>query len=106
MNVVNAVIGQRLEHHVKHPLAQVGPLHLRQRQADVVDRDRDAHVGVELREQRVGVFRMQQRVANRYVGIGQRFKRRRRIDDPGAGRKLGQQEVVAVGNQARLRSGC
>ena len=54
MHVVDAVIGQRLQHLVEQPLANIGPAHVRERQADVVDRDRHAHVGVELREQRIG----------------------------------------------------
>ena len=100
VNVVNAIIGQRLQHHVKHPLAQVGALHLRQRQADVVDRDGDAHVGVELREERVGVFGMQQRVANRYVGIGQRRQAAAADRLPGS-----RAAAWPAGNHRRRKSG-
>ena len=58
VDIVHSVIGQGLEHHVEHPLAQVGALHWGQRQADVVDRDRHAHVGIELGEERIGILRM------------------------------------------------
>ena len=80
MNVVNPVVGQRLQHLVEQALANVGPAHLRQRQADVVDRDRHAHVGTQLREQRILVLGMKQGVANRLVGVGERVQRRRRIN--------------------------
>ena len=59
VHVVDAVVGQRLQHLVEQALADIGPAHLRQRQADVVDRDRHAHVGTELREQRVLVLGME-----------------------------------------------
>ena len=57
MNVIDAIVGQRLHHLVEQALANIGPAHLRQRQAHVVDRDRHAHVWIELREQRVRVLR-------------------------------------------------
>ena len=102
MHVVDAVVGQRLQHLVEHALANVGPAHLRQRQADVVDRDRHAHVGTELREQRVLVFGMEQGVANGLVGVGDGVHRRRRIDDARADRQLLEQKFLAVGNDAAL----
>ena len=104
MDVVDAVVGERLEHDVERAFADIGPAHLRQRQADVVDRDRDAHVGIELREQRIGVLGTQQRVADRGVRIGQRLQRRRRIDHSRAGGQLLVPEVVAIGDQPRRRA--
>ena len=64
MHVVNAVVSERLQHLIEQAFADVGTAHLRQRQADVVDRDGHAHVGIELREQRIGVLRMEQRVTD------------------------------------------
>ena len=104
MNVVHAVIRERLQHRIEHPLAQIRAAHLRQRQADIVDRDRDAHVGIELREQRIGVERMEQGVTDRRVGIGQRIERRRRIDHAGAGGQLFEHEVFAVRDQTTFRA--
>ena len=102
VHVVDAVVGQRLQHLVEQALADVGPAHLRQRQADVVDRDRHAHVGIELREQRVLILRMEQGVANRLVGVGERVQRRRRIDHARADRQLLEQKFLAVRDDAAL----
>ncbi len=102
VDVVDAVIGQRLEHLIEQPLANVRPAHLRQRQAKVIDRDGDAHVGIELREERILIFRMEQGVANRLIGIGQRVERRRRINHARTDRQLLEQELLAVRNQAFL----
>ena len=104
MHIVNAVIGKRLQHLVEQPLADVGPAHLRQRQTDVVNRDRHAHVGTQLREQRVLVLGMKERVANRLVGVGQRVQRRRRIDHARADRQLLEQKFLAIRDDAALRA--
>ena len=104
MHVVNSVVGQRLQHLVEQALANVGPAHLRQRQADVVDRDRHAHVGIELREQRVLHFPDGAGVANRLVGVGQRIERRRRINHARADRQFLEQKFLAVRDDPPLRA--
>ena len=104
VHIVNAIIGKRLQHLVEKALADVGPAHLRQREAEVVDRDRDAHIGTQLREQRVLVLGMQERVANGLVGVGQRVERRRRIDHAGADRQFLEKKFLAIRDDAALRA--
>ena len=104
MHVVNSVIGKRLQHLVQKTLANIGPPHLRQRQTDVVDSDRHPHVRAQLREQRILVLGMEQGVANRLVGVGQRLQRRRRIDHARSHRQLLEQEFLAARNDSPLRA--
>ena len=75
LDVLDAVIGERLEDDGEHALAHVGPAHRRQRQRDVVDADDDLHPGTELRVERVRVVRMVDRVADRGLDVLQRRER-------------------------------
>ena len=69
VHVVDAGLGRHVEHRLDHALADVGASHLRQRQADVVERDRQLHAGEQQRGQRVLVVRVQQRVLDRAVDV-------------------------------------
>ena len=80
VNIVDAVAGQHVEHDFEHRLPHVGRRHRRQRQTDVVDRDRHSHARLELRKQRIAVERMIERIANRRLAIRQSLDRRVRID--------------------------
>ena len=53
VHVVDARLGGEVEHRLDHALAGVGRAHLRQRQADVVERDRQLHAGEQQRRQRI-----------------------------------------------------
>ena len=56
-DVVDAGRGGQVEHGLDDPLADVGPLHRRQRQRDVVEGDRELHARPQQRRQRVAVDR-------------------------------------------------
>ncbi len=60
VDVVDPGLGGEVEHRLDDPLTVVGPAHLRQRQAGVVEHDRQLHVGVQQRRQRVHVDRVEQ----------------------------------------------
>ena len=53
VDVVDAGRGGEVEHRLDDPLAGVGRAHLRQRQAGVVERDRQLHAGEQQRRQRI-----------------------------------------------------
>ena len=89
VDVVDAGVGGQVEHGLDDALADVGPAHLGQRQADVVEGDRQLHAREQQRRQRVLVDRVEQGVADRAVDVvegGQRLGRRR---SRGCGRRAG-----------------
>ena len=102
VDIVNAVVSERLQNIIEQTFANIGTAHLRQRQADVVDRNGHAHVRIELRKQRIGVERMEQRVTDGGVGIRQRIEWRRRVDHARTGGEPFEHEIVAISYQARL----
>ena len=69
VHVVDAGVGGEVEHGLDHPLAGVGAAHLRQRQADVVERDRQLHPREQQRGQRILIDRVEQRMADRAVDV-------------------------------------
>ena len=80
-----------------------GVRHRRQRQADVVDRDGDAHARHQLRVQRIGVERVVERVADRRARVGQPLDGRLGVDDARADRQVFQQQILAREQDARRR---
>ena len=101
LDVVDAVIGEQLEHDREHALAHVGPAHRRQRQRDVVDRDDDLHPRAELRVERLGVVRVVDRVADRGVDVLEGGERRPRVEDARAGGEVDLDEPIAGEDGAR-----
>ena len=87
VDVVDACVSGEIEHCLDDSLAVVGRAHLGQRQADVVEGDRQLHPREQLRGQRILVVRMQQRVADRAVDVFDRGQRLGRIDRPGCDRR-------------------
>ena len=81
VHVVDAGFGRHVEHGFDDPLTDVGPPHRRQRQRDVVERDRELHAG----EQQFGQgLRVAERVEERMAdgGVGSSgLERLGRIDD-------------------------
>ena len=77
LDVVDAGLGGEVEHGLDDPLADVGATHLGQRQADVVEGDRQPHAGEQQRRQRVLVDRVEQGVADGAVDV---------VDAPAAAR--------------------
>ena len=97
VHVVDAGVGGEIEHCFDDALAVVGRAHLRQRQADIVERDRQLHPREQLRRQRILVVRVQQRVADRAVDVVDRVERLGRIDHAAAtGGQLLEAEVLAA----------
>ncbi len=88
VEVVDAVIGEHLEDDREDALADVGAAHRRERERDVVDRDDDAHPGLELRVERLGVVRVVDGVTNRGVDVFERIERRARVEHARAGGKI------------------
>ena len=104
VDVVDAGVGGQVEHRLDDPLADVGPAHRRQRQADVVEGDRELHAREQQRGQRVAVERVEQRVADGAVDVVERRQRLGRVDDPAAaGGQLLEPEALAVLEQDRRR---
>ena len=87
VDVVDARRGGEVEHGLDDPLAVVGAAHLRQRQAGVVEHDRQLHAGEQQRRQRVHVDRVEQRVADRAVEVVDAGQRLGRVDHPACGRR-------------------
>ncbi len=82
------------------PLAQVGAAHLRQREADVVERDRELHAGEQQRWQRVHVDRVEQRGPDGAVDVVDGVVRLGRVDHAAAiGGQFLQAEAFAVPEQ-------
>ncbi len=101
LDVVDTGVGRHVEHGFDDALADVGPLHLGQRQRDVVERDRQLHPRTQQRGQRLGVERVEQRVADRTVDVVHAIERLGCVDGPGAGRQLVQAQALAVVEQQR-----
>ena len=58
VNVIDAMAGKHVYHDLEHRLADVRGRHRRERQADVVHGDSDAHAWLELSEQGIATVRM------------------------------------------------
>ncbi|CAB4723496.1 unannotated protein [freshwater metagenome] len=102
LDVVDAGRRGQGQHLLDDPLADVGSAHRRQRQRQVVEGDREPHPGEEQLRQRVGVRRVQQRVEDRALDVGDRGQRLRRVDHPGAeGEGLEPEAESLVDDQGR-----
>jgi hypothetical protein len=104
VHVVDATLGGEVEHGLDDALADVGAAHLRQRQADVVERDRQLHAGEQQLRERVLVDRVQQRMTDRAVDVVERLEWLRGVDDARAVRRqLLEAEPLAAPEQGRWR---
>ena len=103
VDVVDAGPVGALEHVLDHAAADVRRLHRRQRQADVVERDRQLHARPQQRVERVHPERRVERGGDRGVDVDQALQRRRRIDDPRADRQPLEPERLAGMKQRRRR---
>ena len=102
VDVVDSGLGGEVEDRLDDPLADVGTAHLRQRQADVVEGDRQLHPGEQQGAQRLGVDRVVEGVVNRSGDVVDRRQRLRGVDDPAAvGRQLLEGEALAAPEQRR-----
>ena len=102
VNVVDACVGGEIQYRLDHPLADVGPAHLGQRQADVVERDRELHAREQLGPQGVGVDGVVEGVADGAVDVVEGRHRLGRVDDAAApGGQLLEPEALAVPEQRR-----
>ncbi len=103
-DVVDAGLRRHVEHGLDHHLADVGRLHGRKRQRDVVEADGELHARPQQRRQRVAVtLRVEQRVADGAVGVLDRLHRLGGVNDAAA---LGQRlegEALAAPEQGRWR---
>ncbi len=104
LDVVDPGLGGHGQHLLDDALAHVGRAHRRQRQRDVVEGDGQAHAGEELAGQRVVVDRVQERVADRRVGVGHRRQRLGRVDHPRAQRELLEAEAETLVHHQRRRA--
>ncbi len=84
MDVVDPRLGGEVENRLDHPLADVGPAHLGERQADVVEGDRQLHPREQLGAQRLGADRVVEGVADRPGDVVDRRQRLGRVDHPAA----------------------
>ena len=104
VDVVDAGVRGHGQHLLHDALTDVGPLHLRQRQAHVVERDGQLHPGEQQRRQRVHVDRVEQAVADGAVDVVDRVVRFGGVDHPAAvGGELLEAEPFAVPEQRRRR---
>ena len=103
MDVLDTRAVGALEHVLDHAAADVGQLHRRQREADVVERDRQLHARAEQAVERVHAERRVERGADRGVDVDQALQRRRRVDDPAADREPLQAEGLAGMEERRRR---
>ena len=96
VDVVHARAVGALEHLLDHLLAHVRRAHRRQRQRDVVERDRQAHARAQQRVERVHPERVVERGGDRRLRTSARpGQRRRRVDDARADREPLQPQRLA-----------
>ena len=73
VDVVHARIGEQVEDDLQHDLPHVRRPHGRERQGDVVHRDQHLHAGAQLGVERIALFGMVDRPADRRPPVGQRL---------------------------------
>ena len=104
VDVVDAGVGGQVEDGLDDPLAHVGPSHLGQREADVVEGDGQLHAGEEQGGQRIGVDGVEQRAPDGAVDVLDRVERLGCVDDAGsAGGEALEAELLAPPEQERRR---
>ena len=101
VGVVDAVVGQKLEHHLERGLTGIGSHHRWQRQADVIDGDGHLHARLQLRVERIAAERVIDGVADRTARVRKSLYRRLRVDHPGADREVLFPKVFAKMNDSR-----
>ena len=100
-HVVHAGARRELQDVFDHAPADVGRLHRRERQRDVVERDRQAHPGVQQLRERVGGDGVQQRVLDGGVHVADPGQRVGRVDHLGAEREALDAEPLAGVHEER-----
>ena len=104
VHIVDTGFSDKVEHCLDHSLAVVGALHLRQRQADIVERDGQLHTREQQRGQRVLVDRVQQGMTDCPVDVLDRIERLRWVDHAAAtGGQLFEAETLTAPEQDRRR---
>ncbi len=103
LDVLDAAARGELDHLLEDQLADVGALHRRQRQRDVVDRDRELHPRLQELAQRLAVERVVERVADRLADALDPGQRVGRVDHPRPERELLQPEPLALVDEERRR---
>jgi hypothetical protein len=103
LDVVDTGVGGHRQHGLDDALPDVRLLHRRQRQRDVVERDRQPHARPQQFRQRLGLDRVQQRVLDRLLDVPHRRQRLRRVHHPGTEREPLQQEALTVVHEQRRR---
>src|ERR687893_327291 len=88
MYVFDALRGGLLEHLLYDELADVRPLHRRQRYREVVEGDGQLHAGEEKLVQRLHAHRLQERALDRHVRLGERLEGTGGVDHARAFRQL------------------
>ena len=101
LDVLDAVIGEQLEHDREHALAHVGRAHRGEGERDVVDGDDDLHPGAELRVERIGAVRVAEGVADGRVDVLQGLERLARVDGARAGGEVDVDEAIAREDRPR-----
>jgi hypothetical protein len=104
LDVLDAPAGRELDHLLEHELADVGGLHRRQRDRDVVDRDRESHAGLQKLPQWLGAVGVVERVPDVIAQPAEPGERVRRVDHPRAERELLEPEPLALVDQERRRA--
>src|SRR3984957_5186992 len=104
LHVVDTGLRRHVQHGLDHHLADIGRLHGRQRQRDVVEADGELHARTEKGRQGVPVaLRMQQRVTYGAIGILDRLHGLGRVHDATAFRQRLEAEGLAAPEQGRWR---
>ena len=80
VHIINASFGGHIKHCFNDPLTNVGALHLRKRQADVVKGDGELHTWEQLLGQRILLDGVQQCMTNRAIYIFDRGQWFWRVD--------------------------
>jgi hypothetical protein len=101
LDVVHTGVGRHRQDGLDDALPDVRLLHRRQRDGNVVERDRQPHPGAQQLRQRLGLERVQQRVLDRFLDVPHRRQRLRRVHHPGAERETLQQEALTVVHEQR-----
>jgi hypothetical protein len=101
LEVVDAVVGEEVEHHREHALAHVGAAHRRQRERDVIEGDDHLHARAQLRVEGLAVVRVVDRVPDGRVGVFETGEGGLGVDHPRARGEVDFDEAIAREENAR-----
>jgi hypothetical protein len=104
LHVVNTGLGGHVEHRLDHHLTDVGRLHRRQRERDVIEADRELHARTQKGGEGVTVAQwMEQGIADGAIGILDRLHGLGGVNDATAlGQRL-EAELLSVPEEGRWR---